>query len=456
MAAFEGGVSDDFDEVMVNRVVAVSNENQMDDDHDPFDLGGLDFQQVFSMMFGQSSGPVNWDAARQLANQISLHDTDDGTARDDPPVDDTRARFIAALVQAAQTNVAAATGLSEATTVPVRCVTRLGWTTVTLDGLRPVLESLAIRMAATFNPTATPEALPTDFGADGAMIEFASPEFMAGIMGAIVPQLFGHLAGSLAGHLAHYALGQYDLPLPIAAAPQLAFVVSNIEQFATAWEVPFDELAYALATREATHAAQRSVPWVRDRLVRLATNYVDGYEFRVDAFEAEIPADFEAALGNDEGDFNPMELIAKMQSGEMQPFNLDPERMLAGMQTDQQQPILEELRRFSALLGAYADVVVDSVTKQQTANIQRIEEALKRHRVERGSAASFVDLMLGLSVSRADYEAATAFCTGVVERSGLDGLNRLWEREAHMPTASEFGAPGLWLARIDLNLDTGD
>ena len=79
---------------------------------------------------------------------------------------------------------------------------------------------------------------------------------------------------------------------------QLAFVVSNIEQFATAWEVPFDELAYALATREATHAAQRSVQWVRDRLVRLATNYVDGYEFRVEAFEAEIPAD-ELPIGTD-------------------------------------------------------------------------------------------------------------------------------------------------------------
>ena len=83
----------------------------------------------------------------------------------------------------------------------------------------------------------------------------------------------------------------------------------------------------------------------------------------------------------------------------------------------------------------------------------RIQEALQRHRVERGAAADFVDLMLGLQLGRAEYEQGQAFCTGVIERAGIDGLNRIWEREAHLPTAAEFEAPGLWLARLELDLD---
>jgi uncharacterized protein (DUF2342 family) len=40
---------------------------------------------------------------------------------------------------------------------------------------------------------------------------------------------------------------------------------------------------------------------------------------------------------------------------------------------------------------------------------------------------------------------------GVVERAGVDGLNRLWERAEMEPTPNELVAPGLWLARIDLS-----
>ena len=51
-----------------------------------------------------------------------------------------------------------------------------------------------------------------------------------------------------------------------------------------------------------------------------------------------------------------------------------------------------------------------------------------------------------------DYARGAAFCAGVIERAGLDGLNRLWTDEAMVPTPSELEAPGLWLARIDLGV----
>jgi uncharacterized protein (DUF2342 family) len=79
-----------------------------------------------------------------------------------------------------------------------------------------------------------------------------------------------------------------------------------------------------------------------------------------------------------------------------------------------------------------------------------IDEALRRHRVDRGQAAAFVDRLLGLELDREHYDQGVAFCAGVVERAGVDGLNRLWEGPAMVPTQAELGAPGLWLARIEL------
>jgi uncharacterized protein (DUF2342 family) len=102
------------------------------------------------------------------------------------------------------------------------------------------------------------------------------------------------------------------------------------------------------------------------------------------------------------------------------------------------------------VIEGYTDVVVEALGERMVTSHGRIDEALRRHRVERGDAAAFVDRLLGLELDRKHYDEGVAFCRGVLERSGFDQLNRLWSAEAMMPTRAEFEAPGLWLARIDL------
>jgi len=58
--------------------------------------------------------------------------------------------------------------------------------------------------------------------------------------------------------------------------------------------------------------------------------------------------------------------------------------------------------------------------------------------------------LLGLELGRDHYDEGLAFARGVVERGGIDQLNRLWTGREMMPTRPELEAPGLWLARIDL------
>jgi putative hydrolase len=168
----------------------------------------------------------------------------------------------------------------------------------------------------------------------------------------------------------------------------------------------------------------------------LASSYVSAYEVQTDALEEQFShLDF-----TDPSSMTGLENLS------------DPEVLLGAMQSERQKPLLEEMQRFASVLEGYTDVVVERLGERMVASHVRIDEALRRHRLERGNAATFVDRLLGLELDRDHYDAGLAFCRGVVERSDgtLEQLNRLWTREELVPTESELAAPGLWLARIDL------
>jgi putative hydrolase len=415
----------------------------------PFSAAGFDLSQIFSGL--GAGGPVNWEIARQIATGLAEVDPETNEPLPDPKVDPGRATALLDLVQAAQTHVAGATGLAEAAAVRAEAVTRAEWARSTLTGLEPVLNALADRLRSGFGAA----ELLGDISFDPAELAAGNvdPKMMAGLTQALVPMLFGIQAGFLTGLLSHHALGQFDLPLPIAGRPQLLFVMSNIEAFSHDWSIPMGDLGFALALREVAHAAQRSVPWVRDRLVRLATDYVRRYELQPDLLESH----FAEAFGDIDFDLSALDPTnpESMQQvfGDLDLPNIDPAEMLAALRTPAQEPVLAELQRFGAILGGYADVVVETIGHPLIPDAARVDEALRRHRVERGGAAEFVDLMLGLQIDREHYEGGRAFCRGVIEREGLDGLNRLWSRESMVPTPNEFAAPGLWLARVELDLD---
>jgi len=310
--------------------------------------------------------------------------------------------------------------------VPARTVDRATWSSLTLTALEPLLGALAAALGRT-DPG--PDA---NIGQSGAPTPF-SPDMLFAMM---MPLLLGGWAGSMIGLLSHRALGQFDLPLPLDGPPTLLFIPHNVDAFAQEWSLPLDELRYALALREVVHGAQRAVPWVRERLLRCASAYVGAYEVQPDAMESQLG-------GFDPSDPSSMEAIANLT---------DPDVLLGAMRSDRQKPLLAELQRFVSVLEGYTDVVVESVGERMMTSHGRLDEALRRHRLERGDATGFVDRLLGLELDRGHYDVGVAFCRGVIERSDgtLDQLNRVWSDESMVPTEAELVAPGLWLARIDL------
>jgi putative hydrolase len=235
----------------------------------------------------------------------------------------------------------------------------------------------------------------------------------------------------MVGVLAQSTLGRYDLPLPVADEPSLVFVAENIDNFTSQWSLERTDTRLYVALHEVTHAAIRSVPWVRERMVRLAEEYVRAYSIDPSVIESEF------------GNLDPSDPSSFAEA------SANPMALLGAIRTPGQVEILSRLQCNAAVIEGYADRVLEHTGRTLIPSFDQIHEALNRHRLERGEAGRFIEGLLGLDLQREHYELGTAFSTGVIERAGLTGLNRLWEREAMMPTPAELEAPGLWLARIE-------
>jgi len=396
-------------------------------------LENFDLSQLMRML--QSTGPVNWEVAAQVARVVALE------GGEERPVDPSAVDQLTELAHAAQARVVDETGLGEALGGTVRVMTRTQWAELHLEALRPVLEALATTLGDALKEQLAEEG-PEAFGQPGAPGMPGMPGMpgagddplaaFAGLFPVIAPLLLGVQAGSMVGYLAQHALGRYDLPLPTADAPALCFVVENLDMFEDAWSLPRADLRFYVALHEVVHAAQRSVPWVRERLVELATEYVSAYQLDADALEARF------------GDLDPT------NPESLQALTERPEELLGAMQSDRQREVLGRLRILTSVLEGYADEVLGRIGRRLIPSYDQIHEAIQRHRIERGEAERFIEGLLGLKLERDDYERGAAFCRGVVERAGDEGLNRLWTAVEMVPTPAELEAPGLWLARIDL------
>ena len=373
----------------------------------------------------QQQGPVSWDAARQLAASIA---TEGASESNIDPLDRIK---IEQLARVAELHVAQASGLDPSpsgrglTIVPV---TRGQWIQRTMAAHRELFEALAGSLSGGVGAG----MFSTD-DADDA--DDPMTKMLGGIMQAFSPVMLGMTAGSMIGHLARRSLGQYDLPIPRPVGDELMIVLTNVDDFGREWSLPDDDLRLWVCVHEVAHHAVLSVPHVRARLQSLLDAYVAGFEPDSGALESKLG----------ELDVTDMSALTDVQQ-----FFGDPELLLGAIQSPAQRELLPRLEAIVAVVVGYVDHLMDEIGQGLITSYGMLTEAVRRRRVAADPSDRFVDRLLGLELTQAQYERGSAFIEGVVERAGRDALERLWHSERELPTPAEVDAPGLWLARIDL------
>lgn len=378
-------------------------------------------------MFGQGGG-MPWENARQVAISVATE------GQSEPNVDPVERMGIEQLARVADLHVLEVTGLTPSASgraIAVVPVNRTRWVTDSLEAYRPLVERLATALGPSAADLEEAEGDPDDPAAG----------MFNGILQVFQPMMLAMTAGSMVGHLGRRSFGQYDLPIPRptsgANAEDLLLIVPNLDAFAAEWSLPAEDLRLWICVHEIAHHAIFGVPHVRARLDDLLTRYVSSFTNDFSALEDHVghidPSDPEA--------------LARLQQ-----LVGSPDVILGAITSSEQMVLRPQLDALVAVVVGVVDHVLDIVGGQLIAGYAMLTEALRRRRVEAAESDRFVERLFGLELTQATYDRGSAFVDGVIERAGEDGLRRLWVDAASLPTPPEVDAPGLWLARLDLDL----
>ena len=134
----------------------------------------------------------------------------------------------------------------------------------------------------------------------------------------------------------------------------------------------------------------------------------------------------------------------------MQKLLGDPTLLLGSERSAQQEALAPKLDAMICAIVCYVDHVVDTVASRILGNGAQISEAVRRRRVESSAQDQYVEQLFGIHLTNAQIDLGQSFISGVIERSGEQGLAQLWSQDGNLPTPNEIAAPGLWIERIRL------
>src|SRR5438093_2315913 len=379
---------------------------------DPDGLRDAPLFRELQRVMASSSGPINWELARQVAIATALE-----TGTDAEPSAEDR-RILDEAVRVAELKVTSFTGMEPpAEVATARAIRRAEWVADTIDGLRGLLEPAAARMGEALD-RAMREQLPQDAGP------------MAELLTQLGPLLQGTQVGQVFGFLATRVLGQYDIAVPREGGTgSLLFVVPNLAAFEHDWSLDPVEFRTAVALHEVTHRLEFARPWMPARFRTLVDDFLSTLTIDVAAIQERFasldPSDPEA-----------------MQRA----FGVDDDALFGAVLDPEQRIKVGRIQAFMAAAEGYADHVMHAVGATLLSTHAMIEEAMRRHREDEATDPVF-ERLLGVDLKREQYAGGRRFCDTVVEQTDEATLARMWDSDDAMPSLPEIDEPRLWLAR---------
>ena len=359
-----------------------------------------------------SSGPVNWE----LARQVGIASASWGT--EDPAPGEADRRGFEEAVRVAELQVAGLTGLQAPSDIPkVEAVRRGQWVQANIEGLRAVLEPAAAKIGDAI-AAAQQDSIPEP-----------SQAGVAQVLGQLSPLLLGAQVGTVLGTLAQQVLGQYDIAVPRPDdSGALLFVVPNIARFEKEWSLDPTDFRTWIAIHEVTHRFEFARPWALTRFRELIDDFTSTLTLDVGELQQRL-----ASLDPS----NP-ESMQEMLAGE--------DSMFGAVMDDEQRLKLRRVQAFMTAAEGYGDHVMHALGAQMLPSYARIDEAMRRYR-ETEQVDPVFERLLGIEVKREQYRLGRAFCDTVVQLTDEATLARMWDSAEALPSMPELEEPRLWLAR---------
>ncbi|WP_020667902.1 zinc-dependent metalloprotease [Amycolatopsis nigrescens] len=364
---------------------------------------------------GSSSGPVNYDLAKQIALQklsgsgdAKIGFASTGTSGDSA----TAVRDAAHLAEL---------WLDAATILPAGANTTKAWSAREwVEQTLPTWQRLCDPVAQQVSG-AWVEALPAEAKqAAGPLLS------MVGQMGGMA---FGSQLGNALAQLASEVLTSTEVGLPLGPTSTSALLPANIEKFTEGLELPGSEVLVFLAAREAAHQRLFThVSWLRQRLLATVEEFAHGITVDTSALEQ---------LAGQMDPSNPASIEEAMSSGLLEPQT-----------TPEQQAALNRLETLLALVEGWVDVVVGEAVGDRLPGAGALRETLRRRRATGGPAEQTFATLVGLELRPRRMRAAAALWKLVGDQHGAEKRDGLWSHPDLMPTADDLDDPMAFAERL--------
>jgi coenzyme F420 biosynthesis associated uncharacterized protein len=238
---------------------------------------------------------------------------------------------------------------------------------------------------------------------------------------------FGAQFGVLLGYVSRKVLGQYDVFLPADDEGLIYFIGPNIAEAEQRFDLPTSDFRLWIALHEVTHRLQfGAAPWLR--------TYLQGL---IDTYLATIQVDSKQMMQQ-------LQRAAEEIRAGASRKGLGPLFLLL---TPEQREIFYRMQSMMSLLEGHASFVMNEVANDLVEDLPRMRRALQQRRQASSLERTF-QRAIGFESKIKQYDAGEYFVREVVARAGMEGLNRVWEGEHHLPTLAEVADPARWVERV--------
>nr|WP_214110578.1 zinc-dependent metalloprotease [Acrocarpospora catenulata] len=369
-----------------------------------------------------SSGPVNWDMAKNIARHAVVAEGGD------PSVMEGERRQIADALNLADLWLNEATTLPSGVSAP-QAWSRSEWIEKTTPVWQQLCDPVAAKMVETMGGTLGASGLPAEAQA------MAGP--LMGMLKQMGGMMVGQQIGQALGTLAREVIGSTDIGLPLSDTA--ALLPGGIAAFSEGLEIPAEEIRIYLALREAAHHRLfQHVPWLRSHLLGAVEEYARGINVDISALEEKL-------RGVDVN--NPEKLQELLTGGDL----LKPE------ETERQKAALARLETALALVEGWVATVVDAAAAGKLPSASALAETVRRRRATGGPAELTFATLVGLELRPRRLREAATLWRLLGEERGVDGRDAIWSHPDLMPEAADLDDPtGFVRERDDFDLSQLD